>query len=122
MKDFLDNDINVGDTIVYPGRQGSSLWMNKGKVVGIDVHRYRYGAGLEQASVLMVRKESGRVYPVYCTDRVVVLPEFIAIDLDLDMAHPDWRNPKLSFMGKVKARFKKIWNWTPMDKFQVQDY
>lgn len=30
--DFLGKTINVGDTIVYPGRQGSSLWLNKGIV------------------------------------------------------------------------------------------
>jgi len=26
--DYFGNQIEVGDTIVYPGRQGSSLWMN----------------------------------------------------------------------------------------------
>ena len=28
MKDFLGQEIAVGDKIVYPGRSGSTLWMN----------------------------------------------------------------------------------------------
>ena len=33
MKDMLGNEIAVGDMVVYPGRQSSSLWMNYGRVV-----------------------------------------------------------------------------------------
>jgi hypothetical protein len=32
--DWLGNEIKVGDHIVYPGRQSSSLWMNHAKVLG----------------------------------------------------------------------------------------
>ena len=35
--DFLDQNIQVGDTIVYPNRKGSSLWMNKAKVIGMKM-------------------------------------------------------------------------------------
>lgn len=35
MKDFLGKTIDVGDTIVYPGRQSSSLWMNKAEVTEV---------------------------------------------------------------------------------------
>lgn len=28
MKDFIGNEIKEGSKIVYPGRSGSSLWMN----------------------------------------------------------------------------------------------
>lgn len=31
--DFLGRNINVGDTIVYPGRKGSALWLASGKAV-----------------------------------------------------------------------------------------
>lgn len=34
-KDFFGNVIKVGDCIVYPGRQGSSMWMNVGTVIAI---------------------------------------------------------------------------------------
>lgn len=33
MQDMLGNEIVVGDMVVYPGRQSSSLWMNCGRVV-----------------------------------------------------------------------------------------
>ncbi len=33
MQDMLGNEIAVGDMVVYPGRQSSSLWMNYGRVV-----------------------------------------------------------------------------------------
>jgi len=32
MKDFLGRTIEVGDTIVYPVRRGSSMWLSKGEV------------------------------------------------------------------------------------------
>lgn len=32
MQDFLGRDIEVGQVIVYPGRRGSNLWMNKAVV------------------------------------------------------------------------------------------
>jgi hypothetical protein len=35
--DFLGNEIKPGETIVYPGRVGSSLWMNKGVVVDVTL-------------------------------------------------------------------------------------
>jgi len=34
-KDCCGNDVKVGDVITYPGRTGSSLWMNFGKVTKI---------------------------------------------------------------------------------------
>lgn len=33
--DYLGKEINVGDTIVYPARRGSSLWMRKAVVEGV---------------------------------------------------------------------------------------
>lgn len=44
MIDFLGNQIRIGNTIVYPGRQGSRLWMNRAIVTvirknGIQVQR-----------------------------------------------------------------------------------
>lgn len=36
MVDFLGNEISVGDRIVYPGRHGSSLWMNRAIVTEVN--------------------------------------------------------------------------------------
>lgn len=36
-EDFLKQTVRVGDTIVYPSRQSSSLWMNKAVVEKIQV-------------------------------------------------------------------------------------
>jgi hypothetical protein len=36
MKDAVGNTLGIGDLIVYPGRQGSSLWLNMGEVLELD--------------------------------------------------------------------------------------
>jgi hypothetical protein len=35
MKDWRGTEIEVGATVVYPGRGGSSLWMTEGTVVAL---------------------------------------------------------------------------------------
>lgn len=79
--DFLGKTINVGDTIVYPGRRGSSLWLNWGVVREI-VDREGYGGEL---SVLRVGRriirpgytgnygKDGTVVTVTELDRVAVV-------------------------------------------------
>lgn len=61
MKDFLNQDIKIGDTIVYPNRQGSSLWMNKAQVEEVRLDSLR------------VRRSDGSVKTIRRTDRVVVV-------------------------------------------------
>ena len=34
--DFLGNAVKVGDKIVYPGRQGSHMWLNEGVVTKLN--------------------------------------------------------------------------------------
>lgn len=41
MKDWRGVPIRVGSRVVYPGRHGSSLWMNEGEVVGIAAGELR---------------------------------------------------------------------------------
>jgi hypothetical protein len=36
MKDFLGREIKAGDTVVYPVRRGSSMWMSRMKVEGTE--------------------------------------------------------------------------------------
>ena len=47
MKDMWGKEAKVGDTFVHPGRQCSSIWMNKYVIVSIDegTAPYRYGQG-----------------------------------------------------------------------------
>lgn len=35
MLDFRGKEISVGSTVVYPGRRGSSMWLNQGRVTAI---------------------------------------------------------------------------------------
>lgn len=41
MKDFLDNEISVGDTIVYVTRQSSTMRMHKAEVLVVEEERIR---------------------------------------------------------------------------------
>jgi hypothetical protein len=40
-QDYFKNDINVGDIVAYPGRGGSSMWMNHARVLEV-VTKPRY--------------------------------------------------------------------------------
>lgn len=66
MKDFLGQDINVGDTIVYPNRQGSALWMNQAMVSEVRI------------TGLRVQLPDGRIKPLQRVDRIVVVTKQIS--------------------------------------------
>lgn len=63
MKDFLDQEITPGDTIVYPNRQGSDLWMVKAEVLVVN----------EDFKRLSVRRTDGTVKTLTRVDRVTVV-------------------------------------------------
>lgn len=63
MKDFLDQEITAGDTIVYPNRQGSSLWMVKAEVLTVN----------DESNRLSVRRTDGTVKTITRVDRVTVV-------------------------------------------------
>lgn len=65
-KDFLGQEIKAGDTIVYPGRQGSKLWMNRAKVLTVDPQ------GLDDWRV-KVQLPNNAIRVVKCVERVVVI-------------------------------------------------
>lgn len=60
--DFLNQPINVGDTVVYPNRQGSSMWMNKAVVTNVN-----------SDGSLQVCRSGGSPRRIHCVDRVVVV-------------------------------------------------
>ena len=63
MKDFLDREIAAGDTIVYPNRQGSNLWMVKAEVLTVN----------DESNRLSVRRTDGTVKTISRVDRVTVV-------------------------------------------------
>jgi len=71
MKDFLGRDLEVGQRIVYPGRSGSSLWMNQGCIIGIG------DSYLEvlRTQVNWVSQPTGETKKVriYCYDRTTIV-------------------------------------------------
>ncbi len=77
--DLLGQEINEGDYVVYPGRSGSSLWINISRVVSIERKTTRWGFKVETFDVLKVinakRQPRGKVkiVTVQCLDRVLKL-------------------------------------------------
>lgn len=68
--DFRGKALNVGDTIAYPGRSGSNLWMNEGEIIAIRFKIDQWGRSLP---TLSVRIPSGRIVDVHCIDRVALI-------------------------------------------------
>ena len=64
MKDFLNQTVNVGDTIVYPGRRGPSLWMNRANVIDIRAN-----------SIRVRRVDDNAIKTIKRVDRIVVVTE-----------------------------------------------
>jgi hypothetical protein len=75
VKDFMGRVIRPGDTIVYPGRRSSSLWLNKAKVVEVsernlfvNVETNRFDA--DKGEWVAVTRRSR----IEAIERVVVVP------------------------------------------------
>ena len=61
MKDFLGQTIKPGNTVVYPGRQASRMWMNRATVLELLDNGIR------------VQRDDGGVRVLKCMDRVTVI-------------------------------------------------
>lgn len=70
-KDFLGNAISLGSQVVYPGRQGSSLWMNYGFVEAFDPNNGRPRIKVRRIPLNLHEKE--RVVWVDNINRCVVV-------------------------------------------------
>ena len=68
--DARGKEILPGQTIVYPGRQGSSLWLNFATVQ--DVGR-KVGNFLFERVIVAKRQDTGRQVIIEKPERVVVL-------------------------------------------------
>jgi hypothetical protein len=70
--DRIGQKIEVGDTITYPGRSGSSQWLNFSLVTGIKDVKNRYTGWTD--SILKVQTvRTGKNTTVYCLERVIKL-------------------------------------------------
>ena len=69
MKDFLGQEITVGDTIVYPNRGRSKMWMNRAKVTEVGMTK------------LKVQLPDGTIKPIQRVDRVVVVTQQLVPEL-----------------------------------------
>ena len=65
-KDFLGQPIRGGNTVVYPGRQGSRLWMNQAIVLEVN-----------ENGIKVQRTKDGDIRTLKCLDRVVVIQSII---------------------------------------------
>lgn len=66
--DWLGNKIQVGDLIVYPGRQSSSLWMNHARVLEISERHTYYGVHPIMKVMHTDKSQYGRM-----KDKVVII-------------------------------------------------
>ena len=81
-KDFLGRKISIGDWIVYPGRQGSSLWMNLAEVTDITTYHDRWRNERLPCLKVLVRKTNWegetvgwRNSTVHAIDRVTIIDD-----------------------------------------------
>ena len=63
MKDFLGQEINVNNTIVYPGRQGSKLWVNRAVVLEVNA----------LTNSVKIQRTDGGIRVLKCPNRIVVV-------------------------------------------------
>lgn len=82
LKDFLGREIQLGDMVVYPGRQSSSLWMNAGTVEGfkytevVDAESFISGIKVRVRAASGWRKGTAgreKLVTLTATDNVVVV-------------------------------------------------
>ena len=75
-KDFLGKPIETGDTIVYPGRQGSGMWLNKATVISIPKPKTTPSGRVEYK--IKVLRTDGRYTHITELKRVVVVEKHSA--------------------------------------------
>jgi hypothetical protein len=69
VKDMLGRELNVGDTIAYPRRSGSHLWMTTAQIT--DIQSYECDWVGKEVPMLKVIKPEGRKTCVYAIERVI---------------------------------------------------
>lgn len=70
VKDSMGYSLNAGDTIAYPVRRGSKMWLETGKILAIGAETV--GQGSIQV-VAKVGKDNGSVVPFLSFSRCIKL-------------------------------------------------
>ena len=65
--DYLGKEIKPGQTIVYPGRKGSALWIAKGTVRDVSIATLEFPYG-----TVSIRTEGGK-------ERILIHPYRVAV-------------------------------------------
>ncbi len=73
-EDYFKNEIKIGDLVLYPNRQGSSMWMNHGTVLA-------RGSSYGKPTIIVKKVQTNykgqfmghREVTVYVLDRVIAL-------------------------------------------------
>jgi len=71
-RDYFEQEIKVGDLLVYPGRQGSSLWMSHLTVTAVVIQEDEWSSRGPYAVVKGI-KESGKKVSITELGRTVVV-------------------------------------------------
>jgi hypothetical protein len=106
MIDFLGNKITIGATVVYPGRQGSTMWMNRGLVVCLNSYYPRTGDSFRDDSIT-IRRDNGKEYDIYRLDRVVVVPDGSQVAYRLEENATITSIPVMTRWHRIKRFFTK---------------
>jgi hypothetical protein len=73
MVDFLGREIHVGDTIIYPGRRGSNMWLNRATVQTTQEGYRKYAFGTPTGLITAKREGNARQVQITNPERVVVV-------------------------------------------------
>lgn len=73
--DIVGKEVKIGDTIAYPRRSGSSLWMETAKVVEILSEESDTSTTNITYYSIKAQKDSGRFVTIYRVDNVVKIGE-----------------------------------------------
>ena len=83
-EDMLGRKVRVGDYIVYPGRQSSSVWQNVGRVVAMENKPHPWRDGVTEATVTVRGAErywrDGKIRPKTKNGFLTVLSRIVKID------------------------------------------
>jgi len=77
-KDSLDREIELGDVITYPSRQGSGMWVNFGRVVEIKEDYLVLKSACKWVTKLHKNEKVSRLYRV---ERATILNKGIPANL-----------------------------------------
>ena len=110
LKDFLGQDLNVGDIVTYPVRQGSSMWMSIGKITSIEEKRRHYSNDVYFVPHIITISEKF-IYEESKYDLNSKQRKFVLSEVEKGYIPNNWKicyvnSPKKSFLTETKRIIK----------------